>query len=249
MKTIENVNFYENIEEAQRRLRGTVVTYDGIPHFVWAITHHKPDGIFRVYMQPVGSEKKFRFDTGAYSHLHPDFGNALDKHMAAHPEEGIVRKHMNSPKFNKFRPFPLGMASVDGRVYYLERQPARKIEQGLLRQMVAATCLRIDGSERISTPWDLRGKFFRDCVLADHPSFNECLSALNSSEFLNPAAPFHRDFALVKGPVETLFLAYKAEIIGVLPMNDSSVVRLSQSNFHLRETVEELNVFGDVIIA
>jgi hypothetical protein len=247
---MQHLNFYENLDEAQRRLRGTVVMYDGIPCFVWAITAHNSDGIFRVYMQEIGKDLKFRFDTGNYSPQSADLGRALDKHMLASPEEGILRKQMNSPKFNKFRPFPLGMATVQGCVYYFERAPARKIEQGLIRQMVMSTKLRIGDmmSDRMSSAWDVRSKFFRDCVLADHPSFGECLTALTGSEFTNTAAPFHRDFALVKGLVGTLFLAYKSDIVGVLPMNDSAVVRLSQDNFHLREVVEELNVFGDVIL-
>lgn len=99
----------------------------------------------------------------------------------------------------------------------------------------------------MSSAWDIRAKFFRDCVVADHPSFAECVAALTNPEFVNNAAAFHRNFALVKGPVGTLFLAYKSDIIGVLPMNDSVAVRLSQDNFHLREVVEELGVFGDVI--
>ena len=56
----KNVNFYENLEEAQRRLRGTVVMYDGIPHYVLAITDHQSGGIFRVYMQDTGGSQKFR---------------------------------------------------------------------------------------------------------------------------------------------------------------------------------------------
>jgi hypothetical protein len=51
--------------------------------------------------------------------------------MAEHPAAGILRKQMNSPLFNKFRPYPLGMCNTKGqRAYYLERQPNRKTEQG-----------------------------------------------------------------------------------------------------------------------
>jgi hypothetical protein len=58
-------------------------------------------------------------------------GEPLNK---GHP---IIRKTMNSPKFNKFRPFPLGMCNSNGRCYFLERQPLRpKVEQGLIRSMV-----------------------------------------------------------------------------------------------------------------
>ena len=46
-------NFYENLSEANKRLHGTVVLYDGHPYYILAISNHFTDGIMRVYMEPL----------------------------------------------------------------------------------------------------------------------------------------------------------------------------------------------------
>ena len=118
-------NFYENQKEATMRLVSTIVCYDGIPCQVLAITAHKPDGIFRVYLDPIGQEHggPARPDIDGVPRDHTGLGAIMDNFMDKHPGHLLMRKHMNSPAFNKYRPFPLGMLNVSGKTFYMERQP------------------------------------------------------------------------------------------------------------------------------
>jgi hypothetical protein len=121
-----------------------------------------------------------------------------------HPAAGILRKQMNSPLFNRFRPYPLGMCNLKGSgTYYIERQPNRKTEQGLLSSMLNET--RLTSSPQRPRP--------RGCVcpsistarrsrIASWVSIlrrQECLANLLDPEVVNEAAAFHREFALVRG--------------------------------------------------
>src|SRR5688572_1369118 len=125
----QHLNFYENLQEAQMRLQGTIVVYDGEPYQVYHITEHK-DKILRVYMHPINQENvsssqrpnldNFLYSNGNDRSKIPEY---LDKWMEDNPKFGMLRKKMNSPAFNKFRPFPLGMVNDGkGRVFYVERQ-------------------------------------------------------------------------------------------------------------------------------
>lgn len=246
----EHVNFYENIAEANMRLRNTVVMYDGEPHYVFAITGHNKDGIFRVYMLSLtdtASKNAMPPEVGNYVQGQNELGTFLDKAMAAYPK--IVRKQMNSPMFSKFRPFPLGMCNYKAEAYYLERQPVRpKTEQGLTRNMITQVWVEAGPDRQPPTPCnvDLFTAAFRDCVLGAHPSAKECLRNLLDREVQNRTVAFHRNFALVRGPVGMMFLAYKEDAIGVLPNLDFSRLNLGRTFKHCREVVEELRLFGSI---
>lgn len=253
-KTKEHVNFYENIKEANMRLRGTVVLYDGLPHAIMAITAHNPDGIFRVYMEPLSDEmiihSSNRPPFEQYPSDHPALGPVMDEWMANNPKSVLMRKMMNSPKFNKFRPFPLGMCNYNGRVYYLERQPTRKSEQGLTSNMIAESRLRLDDQPTMGGP---RGISLTSPALAatirnEYPSFEECLTNLKDRTVTNEGAAFHRLFALIRGPINTMFLGYKDTVIGVLPHRDGSEVILDVNYYHTREAVQELGVFANITV-
>jgi hypothetical protein len=143
----EHPNFYENVKEAMMRLRRTVVLYDGEPWVVLAITNHKPDGIFRVYLDPIGKDpnkNRQRPEPEGFPPEHPGLGGYMDTWIDEHPDSGIKRKQMNSPLFNKFRPYPLGMCNIKGSgCYYIERQPNRKTEQGLISSMLFETLITV----------------------------------------------------------------------------------------------------------
>ena len=66
---------------------------------------------------------------------------------------------------------------------------------------------------------------------------------LLDSGIQNESGAFHREFALVRGPINTVFLAYKADVVGILPRNDLSLVRLGEEHRHLVEVVENLKIF------
>lgn len=256
-KTKEYPNFYENLKEANMRLRGTVVLYDGIPHYIYIITGHKPDGIFRVYMEPIGDNmtihKLNRPPADAYSYDHPSCGPTLDEWLKGNPNSKVIRKHMNSPKFNRFRPFPLGMCNYKGSVYYIERSPTRKAEQGLTPNMMLETRLMLIGGD---SPMNVsRGGIGSICepvratIVGEYPSIGECIANLNDPDISNDGVAFDRNFALLRGPVRTLFLCYKENVVGFLPNNDTSTVRLSASFAHLKEAVDDLGAFNDITVA
>lgn len=249
-------NFYENIQEAQMRLRGTVVLYDKDPVYVWAVINHKGDGVFRIYISPVEDVDHCPggMPINQIPHTHAALGEVMDEWMAtpnvmSNSKFRILRKKMNSPLFNRFRPFPLGMMNAGKYVYYLERQPQRpKTEQGLVSSAVHATPISAAVNTQIMKSIDLFTPSFRDCVVGDYPSPNNVLAGITNPRYDNEAVAFHRQFALVKGPIDTLFLAYKSDVIGALPNGDFSRVRLGKDFAHCREVVDELNLFNTIVV-
>lgn len=257
----KHTNFYETVKEAEMRLQNTIVLYEGKPYYVLAIDNHKNDGIFRIYLDdmshPEGSVlSRFHdipYEWVPYEPGHPTKGVKLDEWLEKHPDCGLIRKMMNSPHFNNYRPFPLGMMNSGGSVGYLERGPQRHTQQGLTANMVSATTVSLDGSN----PGGLRGNTFRyrflspettATILGDYPSADECLKNLLNPEIANTAAAFHRLFALVRGPIDTMFLAYKADIVGILCNNDFSKLRLAKNFRHTKELIEGLELFDKIII-
>jgi hypothetical protein len=257
----EHVNFYENLKESLMRLRGTVVLYDGMPHYVITMANHKIDGIIRVYMEEIGLSDadikvnaQFHQIVREYNPEFPGSGDLFDKWLEDNKGHKIIRKMMNSPKFNKFRPFPLGMCNIKGEgAYYLERMPRRETHQGLTNQMIYQHLIctngdRKENSRRFEGPFDIRGAAFRSCVLGEHPTAQECLSNLLDPDVTNDAAAFDRNFALVRGPINMMFLAYQADIIGVLPKNNFEYFRLGREFIHCKEVVSELGLFANIMM-
>jgi len=246
------------------RLYGTFVLYDGEPYIVLCITNHKDDGIWRIYLDPIGKGRDSLAYNSAYpppcdngSNDDPNLGHEMDKWLDRMTSEDmpgtkVIRRMMNSPKFNKFRPYPLGMCNSNGSVYYLERQPTRKSEQGLTSSMITLQSVNpaLGNSKKTfnrSLLADLYGPSFLACIKGDHPTAQECLNNLKDPDILNDAAAFHRQFAFVRGPIGIIFLAYKADIIGMLPNKDLSVLRLGYDFRHTREVVEILGIFENII--
>jgi hypothetical protein len=252
----EYPNFYENMEECYKRLRNTVVLYDGRPYRVHGIGNNRPDGIFRMYLMPlVGlGQKEYQSMPNPMNYTidSSDFGNAMDEFMKANKDTPVLRKQINSPLFNKFRPFPLGMCNSDGNTYYLERTPNRKTEQGLIATMISesiiSTAVQSNAGKMPYGNIALFSKEFEACVMADFPPAVICLKALTNPSIDNTAVAFHRYFALCRGPIDTLFLAYKADIVGVLPNNDFSRLKLGKEFEHTREVVEDLHLFNQIVM-
>lgn len=254
----EHVNFYEDIDEALKRLRGTTVLYDGEPYYVYSIGCHKPDGIFRAYLYPVGGDPKApriwpNEAVGQYPHNSPNMGAALDNWMNTDQgkKSGFIRKKLNSPLFNRFKPYPLGMCNFGNKTYYIERQPNRKTEQGLIRSMLDVTQLTAATTPDTDTSRgyyeiDMLHPAFRDCILNAHPTAQDCLSNLLDPKIVNVAAGFNRNFAFVRGPIGMIFLAYKSDIVGVLPNHDIGTVRLGREFRHTKEAVEQLGLFNNI---
>lgn len=250
----QHVNTFENVKEAMMRLRRTVVVYDGAPYVVLVVTNHKADGIFRIYLDPIGrnpDEAYKRPEIDNFPPEHPGIGPYVDGWMIENPNSGIIRKQMNSPLFNKFRPYPLGMVNIKGSgVYYVERQPNRKTEQGLISSMLNETPISTSPSTapRRSGSIDVYGEAFKNCVMGKYPTAAECLTNLLDPDVTNDAAAFDRNFALVRGPIEMLFVAYKHDVVGVLTKNNLDCIRLGREFHHTKEVVEKLGVFQSILM-
>lgn len=255
-------NFYENYDEAYKRLHNTIVCYDGHPHQVFWISEHAEDGFLRAYLYPVEEGGKSDFsaklpDVAGAIYQNPGeinkkvAGKFIDKWMDENKNKNIlIRKKLNSPLFNKFRPFPLGMVNQKDFAYYVERQPLRKTEQGLLRSSLQETkCQLIT----ILSPLgiintNLYSESFVDCVKGVYPTFYDARNWLENPECGNTSIGFHRLFALVKGPLDILFLQYKTDIVGYMPQKGASALKLGKDFKHLKEVVQELDVFNYIQI-
>lgn len=244
---MEYPNFYENIKEANMRIRSTLVLYDGEPFYVICVCNHKIDGIFRVYMEEACTGMPYEHEINSVPYQgdnYPNVGVKMDQYLDSNPNSKIIRKMMNSPAFNRFRPFPLGMANHQGAAAYIERQPTRRIEQGLSGAMLTAYFHgKVDhpvSQVRLNSP------SLKEAILGKYPAPAEALAALLSDDILNKAVAVSREFAFLEGPCETVFLAYKQDEVGFLPNNDLSVVRLSKRFAHLREVVEASGIFEKV---
>lgn len=253
---VQHPNFYENLAEAQLRLLNTLVMYDGEPYQILAITNHKPDGVFRVYLDPINIDPEAKrhsivLVTGIIHSTDVTLGPALDGWLENNKDSGVLRKHMSSPHFNKFRPFSLGMCNYDSKTYYLERQPQRpSTKQGLTASMISEDAISLLNKGKPNNHLysvQIYSKAFYACVRGQHPSAQECLTVLKDVEgYENEAGAFHRLFALVRGPIGTIFLAYKGDIVGILPKQDLSEVRLGKRYTHTKEVIEELRLFNTI---
>jgi hypothetical protein len=218
------------------------------------ICNHKSDGIFRLYLWPIQHSLAAFKAKGLY----PDYqivqmfsneqGAFLDKWMEEHKDSPIMRKMANSPAFNKFRPFSLGMLNQTHNTCYLARSPTRKTQQGLVASMIDHWPCSVGEREQSRFRGSLSGSEFYDCVKGTHPSAQECLEKMfdPAYEERNSVA-FHRNFAFVRGPLDTFFLQYKTDLVGFVPKQSSRpTVELAKKFAHLKETVEETRQFSEV---
>ena len=237
------------------RLRQTVVLYDGQPYYVHGITNHMDDGIFRIYCEPIGKEVGMSYNNAPEQNPfslvpydHPDCGKAMDIWINKYSEYGIVRKHMNSPAFNKFRPFPLGMCNYKGKVYYMERMPTRHTQQGLSANMLSSYLIRLHPEKcSISGPV-IVSDMFKDMIVGDYPSKEEALAKLFDPTIANDSIAISRYGAIIRGPVGSVFFAYKNETVGILPNADFTCLRLDKKFAFLKETIETLGLFSNPVI-
>lgn len=251
-------NFYESIKEAEMRLVGCVVMYDGEPYYVVRVSDHVPDGKFRIYLDKLGH----RPDGKIASQINPDFINALhyiqmtlsdptpgqklDDWIDKNPNSGVIRKFMTSRKFDDFKPFPLGMVNIKEETYYVERQPTRHTQQGLTDQMISVSGQTLT-AKLPRTRVNVTGIEMYHTIMNKYPDMKECLEVLKDPAYKNEALGFHRNFSFIKGPCDILFLGYKTDVVGVLPNSGLDQVRLAKGFKHIKESVQNLGAFSSVI--
>lgn len=242
-------NFYESIKEARMRIEGTIVLYDEIPFYILRVFEHS-DGIFRVYMEELSQDMSINGNNPPPVNVHPDNSICVDeteKWMKKWPNK-IVRKMMNSPKFNMFRPFSLGYCHVGDKLIYLQRQPLRRTEQGLSSSMIIEYLVNFSGADlpKPSRTLHFPSQPIREAIIGKYPTLQECVSNLMDPQVTNKGAAFHRDFAILRGPIETLFLIYQESVVGFIENHESLSVKLSKKYVHLREKLQELGQFRRV---
>lgn len=263
---VSHTNFFENIKEINMRIQGTVVLYNGSPHYVYCVTDHKSDGIFRVYMEPIPDNPN---DLLEYRAKHVPYcdeysteliGKSMDKYLSETKNTKIIRKMANSPAFNKFRPFPLGFVNdpIRGKAIFTERNPTRHTQQGLCDNMISPKDLpmlttpvktrltrgyniKSDGSVTVASSFC--SPFMKATIENKYPSLELSLTMIQKPEFSSIA--FSRNFALLKGPVSSTFLCYKEDIVGLVNP-DTKEAKLSKDFKYLKELTEELNTFTKV---
>lgn len=235
-------NFYETLKEARMRLGQTVVMYDGVPHLVICIVGGYEDDIFRAYIEPTGRPGGMAFENIPMPVGETDetLKTSMELFLKENLSCGVVRKMINSPLFNKFRPFSLGMYQAGDFVYYLERQPTRSTRQGLTTESLTSHRVSLSPS-RMPRSLRVTSLEIRNCILGLHPSFPEALQRLS----LDSVTPFDRDFALVKGPLDTVFVWYKTAAVGLYSPK-SGVLGLHENYGYLKEVCQELDVFSSV---
>lgn len=259
---VKHANFYQTLSEARMRLRDTIVMYKNEPYWVMEVIEDPNDNKFRVYMDPLGKKYVGREAypdwpvSMAYSNS--AYKDAVDSFIANTPECKIIRKFANSKHFNNFRPFPLGNMNVSGEVVYCERTPTRNMQQGMLPDAVTGTRVTV-ASSRTKNPLNSKytqgrlGDFavecltpeFYDMLMGSYPSYKEVVENLLNPEVLNVGCAFHREWSVMRGPVDMLCLCYQHQGIGLIDP-DTNNVRLGKEFSYLAESLEELNIFNDI---
>lgn len=262
---VAHKNFYETINEARMRLKHTIVKYKDDFYAVLEVGNHKPDGKFRVYMDELGHGEIGRRRHGKYFPTSDDWGSdcyyKLDDFLEKNPNSGLVRKYADSRHFEKFRPFPLGNVNTNGGVLYCERSPTRNMHQGLLNEAIMTT--RVDtappqhdpngkglnstginslpiGNEYIN-PYSSE---FLSMLRNEYPSYDEVVNNLRDPNILNKGCAFHREYSVLRGPLDTLILCNQHWGVGFITANNTLL--LGDSHEFLREELQEFNIFKSI---
>lgn len=247
-------NFYENVEEANFRLQSTIILYDDEPYYFLTAADHKDDGIMRAYLDPLPadpSERPEHYNTPVpytwYEEYEITRGEKMDQYLEQNKgKTKIIRKMMNSPKFKKFRPFPLGMCNLGLDCWYVQRQPRRSHLQGLCDEMLYSKCCSLNEPKSKYTLSGARptvGVLY-NTIKGIYPSYEECYENFRQGNISNNSVGFHREFAISKGPVGILCLVYKEDTVGVITGKKS--LQLSNEFHYTREVIEELNIFDSI---
>lgn len=247
-------NTFENVTEANFRLKGTVVLYDGEPYLVGGIANHDDNSGYipglKIYLQPflnvVNGHQSLSKNLPSDFYKHTPTVNMLDSYCD--PVEGtfkyggpLVRKLMTSPKFRSFKPFPLGFINTDDGVEYTERSPLRKNEQGLRHDMVLTHRLSpLIGINSVIPFKPISNRFwstdFYNMLAGNYPSRHDAYGLVSS--FKKTSMAFSRDWAFSSVIMnDDTYLLWKWYFVG--RMKDPDTVEFTRSFFFLKESWEE----------
>lgn len=220
-------NFYDNLDEARRRLLRTVVLYDGKPCYIWDINENS-DGIFRLFITMLPF-------SGATAR--PVAEDTPDE-MPVPPPGTVIRKKINSKKFNNFRPIELGFINFFGQdnngrdvvnATYSSRIPTRRGYQGLARE----TCsfITLNTGRSITLTEAITSDAFVEMVNDEYPPWNAVLDVLN----FHQSIAVSKDFAISMEDFPLLY--YKTDVVGLI-MPDGTIY-LKKDRCYLTDLIQE----------
>lgn len=208
---------YESVEEANMRLSGTVVKYDGEPVYISRVTEANPGDpkgdVFRVYARPL------------------PVGRAVE-------DENEFRKFISSKRFD-LSTIKTGFMNKDGTTYFLSRAPARQYKQGLSGNSLNVVNFFSPHAKGYHFDALLKTREFAECLRGEYPTFREALRAVQDGDA--EARAFSRSFAFVADPEldGLVFLYHKTDKVGYM----SGEHFVLASNFQcLRESLQELGL-------
>jgi hypothetical protein len=212
---------YENVNDAQMRLVGTVVLYDGEPVYITDIRQKgegDPKGdIFRVYAEPL-----------------PYKGRGQSEQM---------RKFISSKKFD-MAPFPMGFMNRGGEATYLHRSAKKQQKQGLSNATLSVINLSaiqtlVKGGGAVRFEHLITYQEFLDCIKGKYPSIKEATELVSSGKAESVA--FSRAFALCRDPsLEGLiYLFHKQDKVGFIM---DGKLKLNKAARCLKESLQEVGI-------
>ncbi len=212
---------YETLNDAQMRLKGTIVLYEGKPHYVTEIAAGAEDSPFRVYADALPTK-------GGGG------GRAAEVERAIARERGEadIRKYISSKHFD-IAPFAMGFVNDEKGCFYVARTPARQQKQGLSSD----TCSACDVyGERKSFAVVLNSSGFPDMVSGVYPNLAQAVRTLTGGKIKSIA--ISREFALARDAElpELTYLYHKNKKVGFLRGTD---VSLSVKYTYLKESLDE----------
>jgi len=208
---------YENIHDAQMRLSGTVVLYDGDPVYIRDIGQKDPgdpkDDVFRVYAEKL-----------------PRTGRDNLAEM---------RKFISSKKFD-MAPFPMGFINRGGYAYYATRTPRRQQKQGLSEGTFFTTVPGFENEKAgLSFGNAVQSREFVDCIKGVYPSMEDAVKSIISGEA--KSVGISRTYALVgdRSLDGLIYLYHKSEKVGFIL---DGTLKLSKSAVCLKESLREVGI-------
>lgn len=206
---------YETVEDAQMRLRGSVVLYDSALHYVETV-EPAPEAdrkeIFRVRALPLPLGK---------------------------PGAVPIRKYISSRKFD-LAPFPMGFLNTKEGAVFCSRSPARQQSQGLTSKTFMSEMIPTDprvGKRGIDFSQFINSEESVKMLAGNYPSFKDACDKAKDGV----SCAFAREFAISADPELPflLYLYYKNTKVGIVVEGG---VKIGPKRKCLKESLEERGV-------
>lgn len=209
---------YENIQEYGHRLRDSIVLYKGMPVYVRDIS-------------PVGNDG----ESGDFLHV---------TELPGFKKSYFVRT--KDPNLN-YKTFNFGYCNSKTHAIYITRMPVKKSKQGITKDCLSIpnlTDMNFDGMELTGSGGPIptgvvydkliRTKAFTDMVTNNYPALGYAYEMLMTG---TKGCAFHRNFALIRDPLELEVLLYKGERAASIAK--FPYFKVPKAKYWLRETMEE----------